>query len=371
MKKFLFILTTGFALFAMHFGAGNLVFPLEMGTAFGEDALSAILGLLLTAVGLPMAGFLAIIKLNGSTRAFFSAFGQRLGLFLQLAIIAILCPLGAMPRCIALTHTIMQEHFSWITPELWLFSFASCLLIFCCTIKKQRLVPLLGAILTPFLLATLAVVLGSGYLQGPTIPYGMNEVSGSFIKGLFVGYQMMDLLAALFFSALLYSPIEAFAKKNKETPFSLALGVASVAGSLLAISYIGFGLLAASHQALLSSTPPELLLVHLADAILGPIGAYITASLAILACLTTAIALGVSFAAFLQKELFFEQISYPVCLGLTLGITYFMATMSFTGIVAFLKPILHVSYPLLIALSFYHLFVKKIKGKEAAAWAKL
>jgi LIVCS family branched-chain amino acid:cation transporter len=191
----------------------------------------------------------------------------------------------------------------------------------------------------------------------------------SFLKGLFVGYQMMDLLAALFFSALLYSPIEAFAKKIEESPFTLAVGVACVAGSLLALSYIGFGILAGGYQQLLSHTPSELLLVCLSDAILGPIGAYVTASLAILACLTTAIALGVAFATFLEEELL--QMSYPVCLSLTLLITYFMATMSFTGIVAFLGPILDVSYPLLIGLSFYHLCRPLTVGSSWACSKKL
>jgi LIVCS family branched-chain amino acid:cation transporter len=353
MKKFLFILTTGFALFSMHFGSGNLVFPLYMGASSEAYTWAALSGLLLTAVGLPMIGFLAIIKLEGSTRRFFNAFGSHSGLFLMTAIISILCPLGAMPRCIALTHTIMQELFSSITPALPLFCIAACLLIYGCTYKKQVIVPLLGTILTPLLLVTLALILVSGIIECPTLAFKADNAGSFALQGLFQGYQMMDLLAALFFSRLVFIPLERFAKEEGERPFTLALGVAAVAGTLLAFSYIGFGFLAQAHSELLKNTPPEMLLVRLSEAFLGPIGAYATATLAILACLTTAIALGVAFSEFLQKELL--QLSYSASLVITLSITYMMATMSFSGIVSFLGPILDYSYPLLIALSLYHL----------------
>jgi LIVCS family branched-chain amino acid:cation transporter len=356
MKNFLFILTTGFALFSMHFGSGNLVFPLSMGASSGAHAWTALLGLLLTAVGLPMIGFLAIMKLQGSTRRFFNAFGSLLGLVLMGVIISILCPLGAIPRCIALTHTIMQELFGSITPALPFFCLLACLLIFACTMYKQGTVHLLGVILTPLLLITLAIVLCGGFLFGPTLAFSA-EFSGSyFTKGLFEGYQTMDLLAALFFSAILFAPIEVFAKGQKVPFFTIAMGVVAVAAILLSLTYIGFGFLAAAHQDILLCTPPELLLVRLTEALLGPIGSYITASLAILACLTTAIALGVAFANFLQNE---ASLSYSLSMTITLVITYCMATMSFTGIVAFLGPILDISYPLLIGLSLYHLLYRK------------
>ncbi len=363
MKKFLFIITTGFALFSMHFGSGNLVFPLAMGASSQEFTWASLCGLLFTAVGLPMVGFLAIIKLAGSTRRFFNAFGPLTGLLVMTAIISILCPLGAMPRCIALTHTIMQELFSSITPKLSLFCIFACLVIYGCTFKKQVIVPLLGKILTPLLLLTLATILGYGLFKAPTLSFKVDNASSYALEGLFAGYQMMDLLAALFFSRLIFVPIERFAKEVNETPFSLGLSVALVACTLLALSYIGFGFLAQSYSTLLKDTPPEMLLVRLSEALLGPVGAYITASLAILACLTTAIALGVAFSEFLEVELLQKKISYSASLAITLAITYAIATMSFSGIVRFLGPILDYSYPLLIALSIYHL---ALRPKEEA-----
>ena len=50
----------GFALFAMFFGAGNLIFPPFLGNAVGDQFLPALMGFLITGVGLPLLGILAL-----------------------------------------------------------------------------------------------------------------------------------------------------------------------------------------------------------------------------------------------------------------------------------------------------------------------
>ncbi len=47
-------------LFALFFGAGNLIFPPALGQASGTNFWPAIIGFLLTGVGLPLLGVLAI-----------------------------------------------------------------------------------------------------------------------------------------------------------------------------------------------------------------------------------------------------------------------------------------------------------------------
>src|SRR5699024_2173660 len=50
----------GVMLFALFFGAGNLIFPAELGQASGTSLLPAIIGFLITGTGLPLLGVLAI-----------------------------------------------------------------------------------------------------------------------------------------------------------------------------------------------------------------------------------------------------------------------------------------------------------------------
>lgn len=55
----------GFALFAMFFGAGNLIFPPSLGIAMGKDWFLAGIGFLLTGVGLPYLAFWHLPKSDG------------------------------------------------------------------------------------------------------------------------------------------------------------------------------------------------------------------------------------------------------------------------------------------------------------------
>ena len=50
----------GLMLFALFFGAGNLIFPVFMGQNSGLNTIPATIGFLITGVGLPLLGVLAI-----------------------------------------------------------------------------------------------------------------------------------------------------------------------------------------------------------------------------------------------------------------------------------------------------------------------
>lgn len=50
----------GLMLFALFFGAGNMIFPPQLGQAAGENVLLTIIGFLLTGVGLPLLGVIAV-----------------------------------------------------------------------------------------------------------------------------------------------------------------------------------------------------------------------------------------------------------------------------------------------------------------------
>ena len=53
-------LVLGFALFAVFFGAGNLIFPVHLGQLAGRNLLPAMAGFIIAAVGIPILGVAAI-----------------------------------------------------------------------------------------------------------------------------------------------------------------------------------------------------------------------------------------------------------------------------------------------------------------------
>lgn len=58
-KELIFI---SFMLFSMFFGAGNLIFPAFLGYSSGSDVWVSLGGLVITAVGLPILGVIAVGK---------------------------------------------------------------------------------------------------------------------------------------------------------------------------------------------------------------------------------------------------------------------------------------------------------------------
>ena len=55
----------GLALFSLFFGAGNFIFPPLLGQMAGEHLFTALIGFIITAVGMPLLGVL-VVSLIGS-----------------------------------------------------------------------------------------------------------------------------------------------------------------------------------------------------------------------------------------------------------------------------------------------------------------
>ena len=62
------LLLVGFTLFSMFFGAGNLIFPPHLGAQAGTSLWPAFAGLAVSAVGLPIAGVVAVARAGGLDR---------------------------------------------------------------------------------------------------------------------------------------------------------------------------------------------------------------------------------------------------------------------------------------------------------------
>ena len=99
-------LVIGFALFAMFFGAGNLIFPPYLGKAVGSKFIIAIIGFLITGVGLPLAGIIACAKINGAFDKMANRVGSKFAIITGVALILVIGPLFAIPRTAATTFEL-------------------------------------------------------------------------------------------------------------------------------------------------------------------------------------------------------------------------------------------------------------------------
>lgn len=350
------VVSIGFAMFSMFFGAGNIVFPLAVGQLSLDKNFWGVLGLILGDVIVSLIGLLAMLGFEGSYSRFFSRIGKWPGFLLGLMILTVIGPMGGIPRCITISYsTISAFHFENLSGmNHATFGLVSCLLIYLCTIRPNRILAILGYILTPILLLSLAVIFFKGYLVMPEIAANLETKSQVFLRGILGGYQMLDLFAAFFFSSMVLSCLDHGAKKGSR--LKLALAGSIIAAVLLALVYIGFSHLGAGFGEVLKDVPPQELLGTLAHKLLGNKAGLVTCIAIIFACLTTEIALTAIVARYLHETLTKGKLSYSQCLILTLGVSFMVSRLRFDKLTAFLGPVLEICYPALIALAVLNLF---------------
>jgi len=347
-------LAVGLAIFSMFFGAGNIIFPLALGRIALDKTPWGLSGLLLTAVAMPFMGLLAMFRYKGQIRLFFGRLGKIPGLLIATLIISLLGPFGAAPRCIALAHSTLSLSFSDI--PLVLFSLSACVLIFLFSYRENRLLKLFGYVLSPLKITLLILVIIKGFIEVPEATLVSANLSkfSHFWSGLTEGYNTMDLLAAFFFAPLVISSLGSSEKDQNLNRFVFI--ASGIGASLLALVYTGFCYLAYRYASQLVDISNDKLLGAIAIKILGPYAGLIVSLTVTFACLTTAIALVVAFASFIQKEILREKVNYVPILMISLILTFAITILEFQGIAYFLNPILEICYPVLILLTFYNLF---------------
>ncbi|HLF66065.1 MAG TPA: branched-chain amino acid transport system II carrier protein [Gammaproteobacteria bacterium] len=350
---------TGFALFAMFFGAGNVTFPLLVGQYAGQHYLWAMVGLLITAVIVPVLCILSMIMFNGEYRAFFYRIGRWPGWFLILLSVLLLGPFFVLPRVVTVAHGALT--YELVDISLPWFALGFCLLTLLLTVKNNIFIKALGYVLTPLMLLFCVVLIALGMHAPPVTENIQTQEQNFIIFGLIKGYFTFDAVAALFFAGILLKSVKSLLAKNKQSPkriFKVALVASFIGGGLLALVYIGLAYVAAKHgQFLYQGEIDEAQILTALSYHLFPGFEALSALLVFLACITTALALTVLFADFLQDELQLRQIKLPyvALLGITLVIAFLMSTLGFTGLMSWIGPMIVFCYPIFIVLALCNL----------------
>jgi LIVCS family branched-chain amino acid:cation transporter len=348
--KFLFV-STGFALFAMFFGSGNLVFPLLVGIESQGHYLISSLGIIFTGVLVPFLGVFAMLLYKGETHEFLGTMGGFAKFWFPLIALSLMGPFGVLARCITVAH----GSFTLLFPDcsLIVFSLAFCGIIFLLTTNKSQIIPFLGSALTPFLLLFLLAIIVAGIWYGQTVEPFDSNYWPAFREGALQGYQTMDLLAAFFFSTFVIKHLSNHfsATSDNSQLVKVFIKSALLGGGLLAIVYCGLVYLGATFASDLKGIAPQMLLGIISQKTLGALSAPVVCSAVILACFTTAVVLTSLFADFFKQQVCRESIHSSLSLLLTLLIAFGVSTREFSGIATFLAPILETLYPALIVLT--------------------
>lgn len=349
------IIIIGFALFAMFFGAGNLIFPPFIGNMYGSNWLIAGIGFVLIGVGLTALAVISMAKKRGNIMDFTGAAGKKLGLVATLLICLCVGPLGGIPRVGATSAEITIA--AGINIPYWIFVVVFFSLSCYFALSGSKVIDIIGKYLTPALLLVLLIMIISGIIN-PIGPIEVSEYSPGqvFADSAVEGYNTMDAIAALAFTPIIIKSVIDKGHEDtlvKTTVKSSAVAVIGLAIVYLALSYLG-AITSVVHNNIESRVN---LLIYIASEVLGIYGKYILSAIIILACFTTSIGL-ISSIADIFDAMSNHKFSYK---QFVIGITVISLAISLMGvdsIVKFVFPFLSFVYPLVILMIVYNLLPK-------------
>ena len=240
-------IATGLMLFALFFGAGNLIFPAYLGQQAGENLLPALTGFLLTGAGLPLLGVLAIVH-SGSrdVQALASRVSPLYGIAFSVLLYLAIGPLFAAPRTATVSFEIaLLPFFTDASPAsrswaLALFSTAFFALAFWFAISPGKLIDRIGRILTPALLLAIAILVGYAALNpiGPLQSAQGDYATHPLVNSVIVGYGTMDALASLVFAIIVIGAVRGMGISESRRVFRITAQAGIIAAVCLALVYI-------------------------------------------------------------------------------------------------------------------------------------
>ncbi|MCQ4035526.1 branched-chain amino acid transport system II carrier protein [Kaistella montana] len=352
--------TLGFALFAMFFGAGNLILPPFIGLKTGDEWFSAIAGFFTTGIVSPFLGVLTVVLFGTS----FTDLGRKVNpvVVTVLAVLIMLCigPLVAIPRTAAATFEIGVKP---LLPEFnnILFSLIFFAIVLALSVSESKIVDIIGNFLTPFLILSLGILVTIG-IMNPTAAAESTGVTTqqSFVFAFHEGYQTLDVLASVIFAGIIISAAIDKGYTNAKDRFKITIAAGLI--SMVALLFIYGGLIylgAHSGYEFSEKVSRTELLLNISHNLMGESGTLVISVAVALACLTTAIALTSAMGSFLQ-EFSKGKIGYKVGVLLTCLVSAFFSVKSVDEIIEYAVVILGFVYPITFALILTVLFFGKI-----------
>lgn len=377
-----YVITVGLAIFSMLFGAGNLMFPLKVGMHAGTNNVYGMLGFIMTAICLPLLGLIAMILFDGNYNAFFGRLGDTAGKIIIFLCMLVLGPIIVIPRIVTLSHAMISPFLPIaflkdINPQSsFIFALLFLGISFLATYRENRIVDLLGKVISPLLLLSLFIIIVKGIFSAQT-PLAATAAPWPTFKINFIrGYETLDLLGGIFFSSIvihiLKNTIGGRVGFNRNRLAMIGLKAGALGVSLLALVYIGMSILSMYHGHGLDASGDLFRL--LAFKVLGTGGALIIGTAVLMACFSTSIALGAVVGEYFQLSIFNRKIGYELSLLIVLLLCVPLSTFGLDRVLELTGgPLVYIGYTSIIALTFcniaYKLFnFKPIKIPVAATF---
>ncbi|KAA9019930.1 branched-chain amino acid transport system II carrier protein [Niallia endozanthoxylica] len=373
------IVAIGLMLFALFFGAGNLIFPPALGQAAGTNLLPSMIGFLLTGVGLPLLGVLAIgVSGHSDVQSLANKVNPAFSLIFTVVLYLSIGPFFAIPRTGTVSFEIGIAPFfpdmsGGFNVALLIYTIIYFTIVGYLSLNPSKIVDRVGKVMTPILLICLLIVLIATVINPinePAAPIG-SYVDNAFFKGFQEGYLTMDTLASFVFGIIVINAIKENGITTKAGIAKSTIKAGLIAAGALGVIYFGLAYLGATtNYASGQANNGGAILTYAANAHFSVWGNAILGFAIVFACLTTSIGLISSCASYFSKM--FPRFSYKT---LAIVFTIFSAAVANVGLsllITISVPVLVAIYPLAIVLIFLTFTDPLFKGRVSVyRWSML
>ena len=365
----------GLLLFGIFFGAGNLIFPAELGFRAGVNFYPAILGFVLSGVGIAIITLVLGTMVKGGYKNEISIkvdpkFATSYLTILYLAI----GPFFAIPRTAGTSFSI------GIAPvtgngrlPLLIFSAIYFLFAYLIAINPSKLMDRVGKILTPMFAMLIIILIAVGNMNFHALNQGeMSNAMSALKTGFLEGYNTLDALASVSFCLIATSSIKTFGFSSKKEYIKIMAIVGIVTAIFFSSLYIGLGALGNK-----LSVPAEVLadpntnigtyiLSKSSYELFGSFGQVFLGAMTILTCFTTTAGLIVVVSEYFVDT--FPRFKYKTYVNIFTFIGFAMSNFGLNTIIKISVPVLRILYPItivIVAIIILNKFVRLSKSGMA------
>ena len=356
LKQRILVATT---LFGMFFGAGNLIFPVHLGQLAGRNILPAMIGFIITAVGIPILGVAAIGNTHSDgLQTLANKVGKGYSYVFTCLLYLTIGPFFAIPRCATTSfttgvHPMLGEGISE-GAALLVFSLIFFALVLFFSLRPANITVWIGKIINPLFLLFLAILVISALLN-PGAAAAAVEPDGAYqdqalFSALIEGYGTMDAIAGLAVGIVVIDIIRAMGVQSDADVAKDVLRSGVITGALMAIIYVATILMGAQSRGLFPiSDNGGIALAQISGHYLGGVGSLVLALTITLACLKTSIGLVTSCSNAFAR-MFPKAFSYRTWAIIFSVFSFGVSNFGLSKLIEYSLPVLMFLYPLAITL---------------------
>ena len=359
------IFVLGFAMFAIFFGAGNLIFPPSIGIYSGADVIPGIAGLTLTGILFPMLAMYAvgnmgndIYDLTCHISPWWHTLYKAMGLLVVL--------FGTIPRCGAVAAETGMRGIIPSLPDWGILLFLAIFfgISYFFASNRSKVIDMIGEYATPLLLISLLILIVMVFVIPIGSPSG-GSVENAFTFATLTAYNTGDIGTGLICAGIFLGTIREKGYTDFQSQRSTLIKAIAVSFVILFVVYGGLCWLGACGTSFFPADMDQTALLNgLVERLAGRAGVVVLAVAVILACFTTAAGMIATVSDWIL-DWTKGKIPYRIIAFLVTLIIFLMSATGISNVLAFSGPIFTLMFPMSVVMTVLGVFKKFVPNDGA------